>query len=230
MEKILVDSGYLGVILTLFSYLIGIKLNRRFKYTILNPILIGSALIIAILMMLGINYSVYKESTENLSILLTPATICLAVPMYKQFEILKKYKGAVFISVMVGSICALLTIILMAGLLGFDLTTIKSLMPKSITTAIAIGVSEEIGGIPTITIMAVVLTGILGAIITEKVCKIFRIKNPVAVGLAHGTSAHAIGTSKALEIGELEGAMSSIAIIMAGLITVFIIPIIMNFL
>ena len=150
--------------------------------------------------------------------------------MYKQFEILKKYKGAVFISVMVGSICALLTIILMAGLLGFDLTTIKSLMPKSITTAIAIGVSEEIGGIPTITIMAVVLTGILGAIITEKVCKIFRIKNPVAVGLAHGTSAHAIGTSKALEIGELEGAMSSIAIIMAGLITVFIIPIIMNFL
>ena len=212
------------------TLLIGIKLNKRFNYTILNPILIGSALIITILMMLGINYSVYKESTEQLSILLTPATICLAVPMYKQFEILKKYKGAVFISVMVGSICAIFSIILTASLLGFDIITIKSLMPKSITTAIAIGVSEEIGGIPTITIMAVILTGIFGAIITEKVCKIFKIKNPVAIGLAHGTSAHAIGTSKALEIGELEGAMSSIAIIIAGLITVFIIPIIMKFL
>ena len=129
MEKILIDSGYLGVILTLFAYLIGIKLNKKFKYTILNPILIGSALIITILMMLGINYSVYKESTQHLSILLTPATICLAVPMYRQFEILKKYKGAILISILVGSICAILSIIFTSTLLGFDLITIKSLMP-----------------------------------------------------------------------------------------------------
>ncbi len=230
MKQIFIDSGYLGIVLTLFSYLISFKINKRFKYTILNPILISTAIIISILVFFNIDYSIYKDSTQQLSILLTPATICLAVPMYKEIDILKQYKGAILISVFIGSICAVLSVILISLFWGFDIIITKSLMPKSITTAIAIEVSKEIGGIPTITIMSVVLSGILGAIITEKVCKIFKIKNPIAIGLAHGTSSHAIGTTKALEIGKIEGAISSIAIIVTGLITVFIIPIIINFL
>lgn len=230
MKEVLINSGYFGIILTLFTYWLGVKINKKFKYTILNPILIASAFIIIFLLCTDINYSVYKTGTAPISLLLTPSTICLAVPMYKEFNVLKKYRGAVFISVLMGSICAILTVILTSWMFGFNLITTKSLMPKSITTAIALGVSNEIGGIPTITIMAVVLTGIVGAISAERICKIFRITNPVAVGLAHGTSAHAIGTSKALQIGELEGAMSSVAIIIAGLITVFIIPIIIHIL
>ncbi len=230
MKELFENSGYFGIILTLFAYWFGVKVNKKFKYTVLNPILIASALIIMFLISANINYSVYKAGTSSISLLLTPSTICLAVPMYKQFNILKKYRRAVFLSVLVGSVCAILTVILSSMLFGFNIITTKSLMPKSITTAIALGVSNEIGGIPTITVMAVVLTGIIGAISAERICKIFKITNPVAIGLAHGTSAHAIGTSKALQIGELEGAMSSVAIIIAGLITVFIIPIIMHIL
>ena len=226
MQEVLLKSSFFGIVLTLFAYLIGLKLSSKYKLTILNPILIASIIIIILLLSLNISYTTYNESAKYLSYLLTPSTICLAVPMYKEIEVLKKNSVAILLSILVGSIFAVLSVVFMTLILNFDLSMTKSLMPKSITTAIALSVSEEIGGIPTITVMSVVLTGIFGAIVAEKICEIFHIKNPISIGLAHGCASHAIGTSKALQIGEVEGAMSSLAIIIAGVMTVFIIPVI----
>lgn len=156
--------------------------------------------------------------------LLTPATVSLAVPMYREVQLLKKHLVAILVSLASGCVAGMLTILGLGGLFGISGELYRSLLPKSITTAIAMGVSEEIGGVPTITVGMVVFTGILGAVIVKAVCRLFRITHPVAVGLACGNAAHAIGTSKALEIGEVEGAMSSLAIVAAGIFTVVLAP------
>ena len=155
-----------------------------------------------------------------MSYLLTPATVSLAIPLYRQMEILKKNFKAIILSVLAGSITSMGVILVMAMLFGLSHEEYVTLLPKSITTAIGMGVSEELGGYVTITVAVIIVTGILGNIIGETVCKVFRIKNPISRGLALGTSAHAIGTTKAMEMGEVEGAMSSLAIVVAGLITV----------
>lgn len=156
----------------------------------------------------------------NISYLLTPATVCLAVPLYEQLALLKKNLVAVAAGIVSGVLASMVSVLLLCKLFQLSHEEYVTLLPKSITTAIGMGVSEELGGIVTITVAVIIITGVLGSVIGEIVCKLFRIQEPIAKGLALGTAAHAIGTSKAMEMGPVEGAMSSLAIAVAGLLTV----------
>ena len=173
---------------------------------------------------------IHNKGAQFITFLLTPATVCLAVPLYKQVQILIKHLDAILISLFSGCLAGIVSIFIMCLIMKADPVIYYSLLPKSITTAIAIGVSDKLGGNSTITVGIVIITGILGAIIAKSICKLFKIKHPVAIGLALGNSAHAIGTSKALEFGEIEGAMSSLSIVIAGLLTVIIAPLMANLL
>lgn len=219
------ETLFFGCLLSILCFWVGKKIAGRLKRTICNPLLIASVLAIAVIYILDIEMADYERSSTLLTKLLTPATISLAVPMYRQLERLKTYVGAIVISIFSGVLAGGITILGLSGILGLSEEWKLSLMPKSITTAIAMGISEEIGGNPTLTVGAVVFTGLLGAIILKSVCKIFRITHPVAIGLACGNAAHAIGTTKAVEIGEIEGAMSSLSIVVAGIMTVIVVPI-----
>ena len=170
--------------------------------------------------MLKIDYASYQAGGKYLSYLLTPATVCLAVPLYQQLELLKKNWRAVFLSIFSGVISSLASVLLLSKLFGFTHQQYVTLLPKSITTAIGIGVSEKLDGIVTVTVILIIITGILGNVIAETVFKIFGIKEPIARGLALGTASHAIGTAKAMELGQIEGAMSSLSIVVSGILTV----------
>ncbi|QSX07368.1 LrgB family protein [Sedimentibacter sp. zth1] len=209
--------------------MIGVLIKNKFKFDFLNPLLISIIFVIGVLTIFKIDYDTYNESAKYLSYLLTPATVCLAIPLYRQLELLKNNFKAVIVGITSGVISSLGSILLLSYLFKFTHEQYVTLLPKSITTAIGIGVSNELGGIVTITVAAIVVTGIIGNVIAMLVCKIFKIKEPVAVGLAIGTASHAIGTSKALEIGEIEGAMSSLSIAVSGLLTVIVASIFANF-
>ncbi len=220
MKEIILNSAYFGIALSIFVYFISLRIRTATKLEFVNPLLITIILLIIFLLSFKIDYETYNSSAKYLSYLLTPATVCLAIPLYKQLSLLKKNIKAVIIGITVGVITSLGSIFLMSYLLGLTHEQYVSLLPKSVTTAIGVGISEELGGMPSITIAAIVLTGNLGNLLAVWICKLFRIKEPIAVGLAIGTSSHALGTTKALEIGEVEGAMSSLSIAVAGLLTV----------
>ena len=220
MKELLNSSLYFGVTVSIAGYGIGLFLKRKFKWGFLNPLLLAIIFVIIVLQVFGIDYEVYDETAKYLSYLLTPATVCLAIPLYQQIELLKKNLTAVVLGIVAGVFSSLGRVLGMAYLFGLSHKEYVTFLPKSITTAIGIGVSEELGGFTTITVAVIIVTGVLGNVIGEQICKIFRIQEPVAVGLALGTSAHAIGTTKALELGEVQGAMSSLSIAVAGLITV----------
>ena len=221
------NSLYFGLALSLFMYFTVDYLKKWIKTSLFNPLLISSLLIILILALLKIEYSEYNQSAQWLHFMLTPATIVLAVPLYQQFKLLQEHALVIFLGVLSGVIASLISVYLLSLLFGLDQTMLITLLPKSITAAIAIGVAEEYQGIVTITVAAVIITGITGNVIAEPVCKFFRIKNPIAKGIAIGTSSHVVGTSKAMEMGEVEGAMSSLAIVVAGLTTVILLSFIL---
>ena len=221
------NSLYFGLALSLFMYFTVDFLKKWVKTSLFNPLLISSLLIILILALLKIEYSEYNQSAQWLHFMLTPATIVLAVPLYQQFKLLQEHALVIFLGVLSGVIASLISVYLLSLLFGLDQTMLITLLPKSITAAIAIGVAEEYQGIVTITVAAVIITGITGNVIAEPVCKFFRIKNPIAKGIAIGTSSHVVGTSKAMEMGEVEGAMSSLAIVVAGLTTVILLSFIL---
>lgn len=220
MKEFLVDSVFFGAFISLAAYETGLMLKRKFKLAILNPLLIGTVLVMLALVLLDVEYKHYNEGARYISYLLTPATVCLAVPLYQQLTLLKKNLKAVAAGILAGVLTSLVSVFLLAKLFGLTHEQYVTLLPKSITTAIGLGVSQELGGIETITVAVIIITGILGNVIAETLCKIFRIEEPVAKGLAIGTASHAIGTAKAMEIGQVEGAMSSLAIAVAGLLTV----------
>ena len=220
MKEILCNSAYFGVTVSLIGYGAGIMLKKKFKYAFLNPLLISIIFVIGVVMLCGVDYESYENSAQYLSYLLTPATVCLAVPLYQQMTLLKKNLAAVACGILAGVLASLGSVLLLAFLFGLEHDVYVTLLPKSITTAIGMGVSEELGGLVTITVAVIIVTGGIGNVIGEEVCKLFRIYEPIAKGLALGTSSHAIGTAKALEMGEVEGAMSSLAIAVAGLLTV----------
>ena len=220
MKEILCNSAYFGVTVSLIGYGAGIMLKKKFKYAFLNPLLISIIFVIGVVMLCGVDYESYENSAQYLSYLLSPATVCLAVPLYQQMTLLKKNLAAVACGILAGVLASLGSVLLLAFLFGLEHDVYVTLLPKSITTAIGMGVSEELGGLVTITVAVIIVTGVIGNVIGEAVCKLFRIYEPIAKGLALGTSSHAIGTAKALEMGEVEGAMSSLAIAVAGLLTV----------
>ncbi len=223
-NEMLGDSLFFGFFLSLFCYWLATKIAKRFPYTILNPLLLSAIFVAAILLVFHIDYETYDLGAQYLSYLLTPATICLAVPMYRQIRILRTHLAAILCSMFAGCVACALVILSMSWLFHLDPEIYHALQPKSITTAIAMGVAEEAGADSTITVAAVIMTGLLGAMGAKGFCRFLKITHPVAVGLACGNAAHAIGTSKALEFGEVEGAMSSLAIVTAGIMTVILVP------
>lgn len=220
MHELLEQSVFFGAVISIAAYEAGSLLKKKYHRAFLNPLLISVAVTMAVLLACRIDYDTYYEGAKYLSYLLTPATVCLAVPMYEQLELLKKNFKAVMAGIISGVLTSLLCILAMAVVFGLDHETYVTLLPKSITTAIGMGVSEELGGYVTITVATIVITGVLGNIIGEGVCRLFRIREPIARGVALGTASHAIGTARAMEMGEIEGAMSSLSIAVAGLLTV----------
>jgi len=214
------QSAFFGVILSLVAYGIGFELKKRFKFAIFNPLLIAIILVMIVLVSLHIDYDVYNEGAVYISYLLTPATVCLAVPLYEQFELLKKNWKALLIGILSGCIASMGSILAMSVIFSLSHEEYVSFLPKSITTAIGMGVSEELGGYVSITVAVIIITGVLGNMIGEQLLKLFRVTDPIAKGVAFGTASHAIGTAKAMEIGEIEGAMSSLSIVVSGIITV----------
>jgi predicted murein hydrolase (TIGR00659 family) len=200
--------------------MVGVQLKKKFKIGIFNPLLISIAVTIIVLLAANIEFETYKQGAKYISWFLTPATVCLAIPLYEQLEILKKHWKAVIAGIVSGVITNMITVAILALLFGLNHQEYVTLLPKSITTAIGMGVSEELGGYVTITVAVIVITGVIGNMLAEFLCKIFRIEEPMAKGLAIGTSAHAMGTAKAMEMGDVEGAMSSLSIAVAGILTV----------
>ncbi len=214
------DSVFFGLMLSLGAYGIGILLKKKLKLAIFNPLLVAAVLIVAFLSVAKIDYETFNNGAKYISYLLTPATVALAIPLYRQFHLLKKNAAALMIGIASGVLSSFLSIMAIAILFHFSHEEYVTFLPKSITTAIGMGISEELGGYVSITATSIIVTGILGNIIAEFVFRLFKIHEPIAKGIALGSSSHAIGTAKAMELGETEGAISSLAIILSGILTV----------
>lgn len=220
MKDLLCNSAFFGVVVSILGYEIGLFLKKKFNNGIFNPLLISILFVMAALVIFNVDFESYNNGAKYLSYLLTPATVCLAIPLYEQLDLLKNNFKAIIIGIFSGVAVSLISVFLFALLFQFTHEQYVTLLPKSITTAIGMGISEELNGIVTITVAVIIVTGIIGNILAEVICKVFHIHEPIAKGIAIGTSSHAIGTSKAMEIGEIEGAMSGLAIAVAGLFTV----------
>lgn len=224
MKELLTNSVFFGVMVSILTYELGMFLKRKLKLAIFNPLLISIAAVIVCLLAFNIDYDSYNAGAKYISYLLTPATVCLAVPLYEQVELLKKNAKAIFAGILSGVLTSILCVLAGCAIFGLSHEEYVTLLPKSITTAIGMGVSEELGGIVTITVAVIIITGVFGNMMAEFVCKVFRIQEPVAKGIAIGSAAHAVGTAKAMEMGDIEGAMSSLSIAVAGLMTVVAAP------
>lgn len=225
MDQLLQDSLFFGVVISLLGYELGIFLKKKFKSALFNPLLIAILFVIIILLVLDIDYETYNAGAKYLSYFLTPATVCLAVPLYEHFEALKRNVWAVLAGILSGALTSMVCVLAMSVILKLSHKEYVTLLPKSITTAIGIGVSEELGGVVTITVAVIIITGVLGNIMADQICRIFHIKDAVAKGIAIGSASHAVGTARAIEMGEVEGAMSGLSIAVSGLITVLLAPI-----
>lgn len=220
MFEVIVNFAYFGLLLTLLAFQLGLFLKRRFKLSIFNAPFVSIVVTICVLLLFDIDYTTYYSSAKYLTYLLTPATVCLAVPLYHQIVLLKKHLFAILISVACGVLAGLVSIYLLCLIFHFDHTMYNTLLPKSTTTVIGMEVSKIHGGYVTITIIAICVTGVLGNTFAEAACRIFKLEDPIAQGLAIGTSSHVSGTTRAMSMGEIQGAMSSLALVVAGLLTV----------
>ena len=222
--QILSDSLFFGVVLSLVCYGIGYVFWRKTRIPLVNPLIIATILIILVLNVLGIKYESYESGAEIISYMLTPATICLAIPLYEKLKMLKDNFLAIMLGILSGIITSAVTVWGVCILFSLEESIFVTMLPKSVTAAIGMAISEENGGIVNITVAMIVITGIMGNLIVDIVMKLFRIKEPVAKGVAMGTASHVMGTAKALEMGETEGAMSGLSVAVAGLITVIVVP------
>ena len=220
--EIIKNSLYFAVLITILGYFIGDIIRKKTKLNVFNPILIAIIFVSIILSVFKIDYDVYYEGAKYISYFLTPATICLAIPLYEEFETLKHNFKAIIIGITAGVLSSLGSILLFSYLFALTHEQYVTLLPKSITTAIGMTVSEQFGGIASITVAVIIITGILGNLMGEYILKIFKIKHPISKGLAIGTAA--------LEMGEVEGAMSGLSVAVSGLITVVLAGAFVNFL
>lgn len=219
MNEFLNSSSFFCMVLTLVAFAAASVLQKKWKLAILNPIMLSAIAIIITLNVLDIPNSTYQAGCKVLSFLLTPATICLAVSFYDQFNALKAHLAAVAAGVLAGTVASLGSVWLLAAAFDLEQVLAISLLPKSVTTAIGVALSEELGGIGAITTAAIVITGITGNIAGPALCKLFRLDSEIARGVAFGTAAHVIGTARAAELGKMTGAVSSLSLTLAGLIT-----------
>ena len=220
MVDMLTGSVFFGAFISLAFYEVGLACRRRWKLAVLNPLLIAICLTILLVRACGIDYAVYNAGAKYLSYLLTPATICLAIPLYEQFRLLKDNWRAVLAGIVSGVVTSCVLVLALSALFGLSHAEYVTFLPKSITTAIGMGVSEQLGGYVSVTVASIIITGVLGNIIAEPVCRLFRITDPVARGIGIGSASHAIGTARAMELGEVEGAMSGLSIAVSGVLTV----------
>lgn len=225
MTIFLGDSLFFGALITIACYAVGLLLRRRFKLAILNPTLISVLLVIGILSATGVSYETYMQGADKISYFLTPATVCLALPLYEKLNLLKKSWKAVAVGLLCGVLTSLVCILLLCLVMKLPKEIYATLLPKSITSAIGMDVSVELGGVGSLTVASIILSGIFGSITAEWVFRVMRIHSPVAKGLAIGASSHAMGTAKAVEMGRTEGAMSSLALVVCGLLTVMLAPV-----
>ena len=219
MKDAFVNSIYFGIVLSLGSYALGVWLKKKLKWSLVNPLLVSVIVIIGVLLLFDIDYESYSTGGQYISYLLTPATVCLAVPLYEQLHLLKHNMKALAAGILSGVLASFACVLILAKLFGLSHAQYVTLLPKSITTAIGMGVSEALGGTVPITVAVIIVTGILGNVIAEGLFRLLRVRHPVAKGLALGTASHAIGTARAVEMGEVEGAMSSLAITVCGILT-----------
>lgn len=219
MRDFLLQSTFFCTALTVAAFCLGAALQKKWKLAVFNPILIGAFLVMLALKVLDIPVEQYQQACQPLSFFLTPATICLVIGCYKQLMHLKDHIGAIIFGVFGGVLCSLLSVGLLCRLFGFDDVMTVSLLPKSITAAIGMALSEQGGGIGALTTAVIAITGIFGNVVGPWLAKIFRLRDPISQGVAYGTSAHIAGTSRATEISSLCGAASSLALTLAGLIT-----------
>ena len=222
MNSFLQDSVFFGVFISIVTYEIGALIKKKWNVAIFNPLLISIALIMIFLLVFDVEYETYEYGAKYLTYFLTPATVALAVPLYEQLEPLKKNWKAIMAGILAGALTSAVCVLVMSILFRLTHEQYVTLLPKSITTAIGMGLSEELGGIVAITVAVIVVTGIIGNMFAEGICRLFRITDPVAKGIGIGSASHAMGTAKAMEMGEIEGAMSSLSIAVSGLLTVII--------
>ncbi len=220
MKETLLSFVFFGAVLTIGAYAFAVWLQRKLRWGFLSPVVVSAGLIIAALLLLRIDYEDYAKGANVISYLLTPATVCFAIPLYKQLSLLKSHWKAITVGLLAGVLSSAAGIFVIAWAFGLAHPHYVTLLPKSVTTAIGIGIAEELGGIPAISAAVIILTGVAGNVMARGLCRLCRITEPVAQGLAIGASSHAIGTAKALEMGEVQGAMSSLAVVVSGLLTV----------
>lgn len=220
----IINSPLFGIFLTLVAFEAGVFISKKFKYSFLNPLLIGNILIVGFLLITGISLESYNVGGDYISVMLSPATVVLAIPLYRQISKLRQFWKPILAGIFAGSLTSIACVILFSKLLGLSNTLMLSLLPKSVTIPMGSVISSQIGGIPSVTIIAITVTGITGAVAAPAVCRFCHIKHKVAQGIAIGTASHALGTTRAMEMGEVQGAMSSLAIGIAGLFTAVVAP------
>lgn len=224
MSAFVSTSAFFGLAVSLLAYQAGAILYKKTRFPLFNPLLVAIVLTMVLLAVFRIPYDSYNAGAKYLSYLLTPATICLALPLYEKLGLLKKNAKAILLGILTGVLTTMVCILALGALLHISHTAYVTLLPKSITTAIGMGVSEELGGNVTLTVASIIVTGLLGNITAPMLCRLFRITEPIAKGIAIGSASHAVGTARAMQMGETEGAMSSLSIAVAGLLTVVVAP------
>ena len=222
-------SPFFGIALSILAFWVGVRIQKKTGLVVCNPLLIGIVLVVGVLLLFRIPYESYHQGGEIINMFLAPATACLAVAIYGKIRILKENWLPILVGCVVGSASSMGSILLLCRLFGLDAAMTASLLPKSVTTAISMDVAAELGGIAALTGAIVIVTGIVGALLAETVCKLFHITDPIAKGVGLGTAAHAVGTSKALQMGEVEGAMSGLSIAVAGVLTAVLCPVFVGF-
>lgn len=223
MREVL-SIGVLPILLTFGMYQIGLLIQKKLKTAIANPVLISVILVLGFMALTGMGNGEYQAGMAKFSWLMTPATVCLAIPMYQHLQTLRRNLPAIITGIAVGAVSCLLMVALWAFAFHIDTRLALSLLPKSVTTAIGVPLSQMAGGLESVTTAVIILTGILANILGTALCKLFRLTDPIAQGVALGTSGHVIGTSRANEIGELTGAVSSLSLVTAGLLTAVVFP------
>ena len=216
--------------LTVTAYQIGLLCRRKTDSTLCNPLLISIILVMGVLLLTGISPETFQEKTAGFSWLLTPATVCLALPLYRQLKLLKKNLPAILAGIVAGTLTGLISVLAMCRLMGLDQQLTVSLLPKSITTAMGIVLSEQNGGVPAITSVVIILTGILGSLSGSSLCKLLHLQDPISQGVAFGTASHVIGTTRATELNPISGAVSSLSLTISGILTAILFPLFCNFL
>lgn len=219
MNELFLSSSFFGIVLSLLAYEAGLLLKRKFRLSIFNPLLVSIIIVIAVLLLFRIDYPTYYQSSQVFNYLLTPATVSLAVPLYEEVRTLRKHPVAITIGILSGVVTSLLAVFLLSLLFNLNHTEYVTLLPKSITTAVGMPLSEEYGGYVSITVISIIITGVFGNVIAGGACRLFKIRTKIARGVAIGTCSHAIGTTKALEMGRLEGAVSSLSLVASALMT-----------